>query len=113
LSQSYIRILEAADEDRDDVVAREIDDLGAKNSTTRKAFLSEMLCLQFPSDYPVLNKPVRDYLADIKFHAPRHSSEGSRYIDIARKLRASLKQNPNHPAKNLAELDTVIWLEFG
>jgi hypothetical protein len=28
-------------------------------------------------------------------------------------MRNSLLQNPNHPAKNLAELDTVIWLKYG
>ena len=93
LSRSYLRILGATDEDRDDVVAEEIDDLREKRVVTRKAFLSEMLCLQFPSEYPVLNKPVRDYLKEEGFKAPRGASEGSRYIDLARKLRFSLLQN--------------------
>lgn len=72
-----------------------------------------MLCLEYPDQYPVLNKPVHNYLKSIKFNAPRGASEEARYIDLAKKLRYSLLQNPNHPARNLAELDTVIWLAFG
>lgn len=113
LSEGYLRILDATDEDRDDVVAEEIDALHKQRVVTRKAFLSEMLCLQFPGDYPVLNQPVQDYLESVKFKAPRGASEGARYLDLAKKLRFSLLQNPDHPAKNLAELDTVIWLAFG
>ncbi len=113
LSESYLRILDASDVDRDDVVAEEIDALRKQRVVTRKAFLSEMLCLQFPGEYPVLNQPVQDYLKAVKFKAPRGASEGARYIDLAKKLRFSLLQNPDHPAKNLAELDTVIWLAFG
>lgn len=110
LSESFLRILGAKDDDRDDVVSEEIDNLAEKSVGTRKAFLSEMLCLEFPDRYPVLNQPVQNYLRKIKFTAPRGASEGARYIDIATKLRSSLLQNPTHPAKNLAELDTVIWL---
>jgi len=113
LSESYLKILKASDEDRDDVVAEEIDALRQKQVVTRKAFLSEMLCLRFPSEYPVLNQPVRDYLKAVKFKPPRGSSEGTRYVDLAKQLRFSLLQNPSHPAKNLAELDTVIWLAYG
>lgn len=113
LSRSFMRILDAAEEDRDDVVREEIDALRQEGVVTRKAFLSEMLCLRFPEEYPVLNKPVQNYLAAVKFRAPRGASEGSRYIDLARKLRYSLLQNPGHPAQNLAELDAVIWLAFG
>lgn len=113
LSRSYIRILNAADEDRDDIVVEEVDRLQQEHVVTRRAFLSEMLCLEYPDEYPVLNKPVQDYLIEAEFDAPRGASEGSRYIDLARKLRLSLRHNPNHPAKSLAELDAVIWLEFG
>lgn len=113
LSRSYVRILDATDEERDDIVEEEIDKLKKLGVVTRRAFLSEMLCLEYPSQYPVLNKPVHDYLAAVKFKAPRGASEGSRYIDLARKLRFSLLQNPGHPARDLAELDTVIWLAFG
>jgi len=110
LAKSYLRILEASDNDRDDVVREEIDELHQMQVTTRKAFLSEMLCLAFPANYPILNNPIQNYLAEMKFKAPRRASEGSRYIDLAIKLRSAIIQNPNHPAKNLAELDTVIWL---
>ena len=113
LSRSYLKILEAADEERDDVVEEEIDRLKQNQIATRKALLSELLCLEYPTEYPVLNKPVQDYLAEVKFRAPRGASEGARYIDLARKLRFSLLQNPGHPARNLAELDTVIWLAYG
>jgi HKD family nuclease len=113
LSNSYLRILDSAQEDRDDTVAEEIDSLHEQGVGTRRAFLSEMLCLQFPSEFPVLNKPVKDYLAAVKFRAPRGASEGARYIDLAKKLRFALLQNPDHPAQNLAELDTVIWKVYG
>ncbi len=113
LSTSFSRILDASNSDRDDVVVQEIDRLKLLKVPTRRALLTEMLCLAFPKDYPVLNKPVLSYLSDIKFKAPRGASEGSKYLDLAKKLRFSLLQNPNHPAKTLAELDTVIWLEYG
>ena len=108
LSLSVIKIIEADKKNRDDIVVEEIDRLYELNIPTRKAFLSEILCLFFPNEYPLLNKPVIDYLKKIKFRPPSDASEGTKYIDIARKLRFSLKQNPEHPAKNLAELDTVI-----
>jgi len=111
LSKSYLKILDATDEDRDDIVAEEIDALRKQRVPTRRAFLSELLCLEFPEKYPLLNEPVQDYLRAVRFKAPRGSSEGARYVDLAKKLRYSLLHNPDHPAKNLAELDTVIWLE--
>jgi HKD family nuclease len=120
LAKSFISILDAPDNDRDDVVVQEIDYLAPqldnsskvvrKGIPTRGAFLSEILCLAFPDSYPVLNKPVKAYLSHIKFKSPTGASEGSQYLDLAKKLRLSLLQNPKHPAKNLAELDTVIWL---
>jgi len=113
LSQSFINILDATDDDRDDAVSEEIDRLTEMEVSTRGAFLSEMLSLRFPSDYPVLNEPVWQYLKDVDYKAPRKASEGVRFIFLAKTLRASLLQNPEHPAKNLAELDTVIWLEYG
>jgi hypothetical protein len=113
LSQSFTRILGATDEDRDNVVGSEIDWLRKQKVPTRGAFLSEMLCLRFPEEYPVLNQPVQDYLKAVKYKAPRGASEGSRFLFLAKTLRSSLLQNPDHPAKNLAELDTVIWLAYG
>jgi len=113
LSQSFVKILDAADDDRDDVVREEIDRLKEQDVPTRGAFLSEMLCLRFPEEYPVLNQPVQAYLRAVEFKAPRLASEGARFIDLAKKLRFSLLNDPDHPAKNLAELDTVIWLAYG
>ena len=109
LSKSYLRILDATDENRDDVVVEEIDMLHSSKVATRKAFLSEMLCLEFPEAYPVLNQPIQQYRKTLKFRAPKGASEGVRYADFAKKLRFSLLQNPDHPAKILAELDAVIW----
>lgn len=113
LSQSFIKIVESSEEDRDDTVIEEIDKLKKKNAPARKAFLSEMLCLRFPDRYPVLNKPVQAYLKSVKFKAPQGSTEGARYIDLAKKLRISLIRTKGYPAKSLAELDAVIWLKFG
>ena len=112
LSESFVKIYNSSKLDRDDVVTHEIDKLAEFKNTARTAFLSEILCLTFPDEYPVLNKPVYAYISDIDLKAPRGASEGSKYIDLAKKLRFSLLQNPRHPAKNLAELDTVIWLEY-
>ena len=113
LSESYLRILESPEDDRDDSVAEEIDNLATLGVPARTAFLSEMLCLEFPKEYPVLNDPVHKYLEHVKFEAPRGASEGAKYIDLAKKLRFSLIQNPDHVAKNIAELDSVIWLAYG
>lgn len=112
LSKSFIRILKAKEYDRDDTVVRELDRLKLLENPARSSFLTEILCLTFPDQYPVVNKPVKAYLSDINFKPPRGSSEGAAYLDLAKKLRASLIQNPKHPAKNLAELDSVIWLEY-
>jgi hypothetical protein len=113
LSESFVNILDATDDDRDDVVREEIDRLRKKSIPMRGAFLSEMLCLRFPSEYPVLAKPIWEFLRDAEYKAPRGSSEGANFIFLAKTLRASLLHNPEHPAKNLAELDTVIWLAYG
>jgi hypothetical protein len=59
LSQSFIRIINANDEDRDDVVVHEIGRLATLKVATRGAFLSEMLCLNFPKKYPVLSEQIR------------------------------------------------------
>jgi hypothetical protein len=113
LSQSFVKIIQATDDDRDDVVQEEIDRLAEKEVPTRGAFLSEMLCLRFPGEYPVLNKPVRAYLRAVKYRAPRPTREGAHFIFLSKTLRASLLDSPDYPAKNLAELDTIIWLRYG
>ena len=113
LSASFVNILDATDEERDDVVSEEIDHLSKKRIPTRWAFFSEMLCLRFPEAYPVMNDPVWKWLNDVKYRVPRNSGEGAHFIFVAKALRSALRQNPEHPAKNLAELDTVIWLAYG
>jgi hypothetical protein len=113
LAVSFLKIVSASMEDRDDIVGEEIDNLAETRVPARKAFFSEMLCLNFPESYPVLNRPIQNYLKSENFKAPRKASDGARYIDLARKLRFALLQNPDHPAKNLAELDAVIWLRYG
>lgn len=105
MSHSVINIVEATDEDRDDIVVEEIDRLCNNRVPTSGALLSEMLCLMFPNDYPLLDDPVQRYLEEVQFKAPHGASEGVRFLDLAKKLRFSLLQNPDHPAKNLAELD--------
>ena len=112
LARSFLTIVHASERDRDDVVIAEIDRLRRQRVPARKSFLSEMLCLTFPDAYPVLDKPVLRYLKDARFRGPRGASEGVRYLHLARALRASLRQNPAHPARNLAELDAVIWLAY-
>lgn len=109
LAKSFLRILNTPDSERDDIVASEIDSLADAENPARKAFFSEMLCLAFPQDYPVLNQPVSDYIKAMKFRAPRGATEGGRYIDLAKKLRSFFIQNPEHAAKSIAELDTIIW----
>lgn len=113
LSQSFLRIVNAQASERDTTVVREIDSLCKKRVESRGAFFSEMLCLRFPELYPVKNQPVEDFLKDIEFRGPRGASEGVAYVDLAQRLRMALRANPKHPAKNLAELDSVLWLAYG
>jgi len=113
LAQSFLKIVNADADARDDVVVEEIDRLARADTVpARGAFLSEMLCLRFPELFPVINKPVQNYLKDVGFDPSSRASEGDWYMTLAQTLRVSLLQNPTHPAKNLAELDTVIWLKY-
>lgn len=113
IARAFVTILDASKLERDDVVREELDLLHASRNPARKAFLSEMLCLCFPAEYPVWNDPVKRFLATNHFKSARGATEGTRYVDMARKLRAALRSDPTYPAKNLAELDTLIWVEFG
>lgn len=109
-SISLVRVLDSDEFVRDDVVVSEIDRLSAAAVSTRKALFSEMLCQFFPDQFPVLNNPVNGWLSSTSFSPPARSTEGVRYVDLARKLRTALRRAPSYPAKNLAELDAVIWL---
>jgi hypothetical protein len=105
-SRSFLRVLDSEDSDRD-----QIDELAEKRVPTRGALFSEMLCQFFPKKYIVLDAPIKDWVKASKFAAPAHATEGVRYFDLALKLRRALSHAANHPAKNLAELDAVIWLD--
>jgi hypothetical protein len=113
LAQSYLAIRDVPKAERDDVVRFEMDRLHETRNPARKAFLSEMLCLRFPDAYPVLNDPVHRFIAANRIKPQRGSSEGAKYIDLAKKLRVALKANPDYPARNLAELDLLIRAEYG
>lgn len=93
----------------DRVVRQEIDRLSQAGNPVRKAWMSEMLCHYFPDRYPLLNKPVKVWLKQKRWKAQSASTEGSAYIELARKLREVVRQNEDGP-RNLAELDAVIWL---
>lgn len=93
----------------DNIVRKEIDRLSMAQNPNRGAWLSEMLCHYFPDLYPLINKPVRMWLQDNKYRAPRKTSEGAKYIDLAMKLRQAIKQNTKNRAKDLLELDHAIW----
>ncbi len=117
LASGVLTVLNAANSERDDVVAATIDGFRKPPLPTRKAVFSEWLCLLFPGLYPVHNKPVDDWLADERYRAPRGASEGVRYIDIARAMRATLRQSnyrfDNFRIRNLAEFDLLLWQIYG
>lgn len=108
LCRGMLEIFHAADDARDLAVVRVIDDLRSQEVPTRRALLSELLCLFFPGQYPVLNEPVASYVRP-HVKAPYGSTEGAKYLHLALSLRAALHANPGYPAKNLLELDGMIW----
>ncbi len=95
-------------ERRDDAVRVELDRLAKARNPARGAWFTEMLCHLFPKEYPVLNRPVKLWLAHNKWSARRGASEGQRYVLLAKQLRVALKQRPAG-ARTLAELDLAIW----
>jgi hypothetical protein len=64
-----LSIFDAEPTARDLEVVQVIDDLKENDVPTRRALLSEFLCLFFPTEYPVLNKPVAMYVRP--YGAPR------------------------------------------
>ncbi len=108
LCRGIVSILNSDGAERDLTVVQVIDDLKAHGVPTRRALLSELLCLFFPDDYPVLNKPVAVYTRPY-VKAPYRSSEGERYLHLTLCLRAALQSHPRYPAKDLLELDGMIW----
>jgi hypothetical protein len=108
LCRGLVSILNADAAARDLIVVQVIDELTASNVPTRRALLSELLCLFFPAEYPVSNEPVASYVRPY-VKAPYGSTEGAKYLHLALSLRAALRENPQYPAKDLLELDGLIW----
>jgi hypothetical protein len=113
VSQAILAVWNANDAERDQVVEEQRDWLAAKGNPARASFFSEMLCQLFPHQYPVVNRPVRRFMSAIKYRSPRGASEGEKYVALAKHLRFVLRMNADHPAKNLAELDAVVWAQYG
>jgi hypothetical protein len=110
---ALVRILDArkssSTSQLDQLVTKEIDQLGKGGNPMRRAWLSEMLCHYFPELYPISNKPVQKWLSKIKLRSRRGATEGQRYIDLAQKLRLAVQNEHPAGARNLAELDGAIW----
>lgn len=112
LCRALVAILDCPATRRDAMVQAEYDRLEASDrAEVRKAFVTEMLCHFFPHDYPLWNKPIVTWLNEEGFASkrPRGLSEGAKYIWLAQQTRAALRADPDYPARNLAELDHVIW----
>jgi len=92
----------------DVIVIQQIDNLAQLGNPARGAWLSEMLCHYFPDFYPVRNSPVKKWLKANKWSGRRGASEGQRYVELAGQLRHAVQKRPAG-ARNLAELDTIIW----
>lgn len=107
--KSFLKIINGPNEtfDMDLNVQSEIDFLASKKNPVRGAWLTEMLCHFYPTKYPLINKPVKSWLKIKKYKAQRGATEGSKYIELSRKMRDTMRQNPE--IKTLAELDIVIW----
>jgi hypothetical protein len=108
LCRGLVSILDADAAARDLIVVQVIDALKASDVPTRRSLLSELLCLFFPPEYPVLNKPVASYVRPY-VKSPYDSTEGAKYLHLALSLRAALRESPQYPAKDLLELDGMIW----
>ena len=112
LCAALVRCLDSPVKERDNIVKIVYDELeGSKKVEVRKAFLTEMLCHFFPDKYPLWNKPVEIWLKEVKAtdKRPRGLTAGEKYIWLTKQLRRAVKINPDYPARNLAELDHVIW----
>jgi hypothetical protein len=113
LCQALLTVDVAADDERDDVVRGELDRLAHSRHPARRAFFTELLCLRYPKLYPIDNDPFARFLSASRFRAGRVSGEGARYVAKARWLRKLLASTPAYPARNLAELDILLWRKYG
>lgn len=93
---------------QDKLVQTEIDRLADKEVSSRGSWLTEMVCHFFPDKYPVLNGPIKLWLKQNGYRAPKKMTEGGRYIDMAIKLRNSVR-SAMPKVRTLDEADTLIW----
>ena len=111
--KSMAKILDRAgrvtDFDLDDIVRVELDSLQRAANPVRGAWFTEMLCHFLPDKYPLVNNPVKRWLASKRWKATSGVSYGSEYVELSRKLRDAIRQNTNGP-RNFPELDAAIWL---
>lgn len=112
LCKALVAILDSPANARDAEVQARYDELESSGrAEARRAFLTEMLCHFFPDEFPLWNGPIEIWLRKegaLKGR-PRGLSAGGKYLWLTTQLRAVLKQRPDYPARNLAELDHVIW----
>jgi len=95
----------------DAVVRAELDRLAEERNAARRSWLTEMLCHYFPKSYPLVDAPVVGWLRANKYRAPRGSSEGAAYIDLARKMRHVVASRHNPHIRDLVELDFAVWAQ--
>lgn len=109
LCQALDRIYKAPSNERDNIVEKEINNLQKKDISNRKALLSELLSLEYPNEYPLLNQPVSDFLKSLNRTIPK-STDGKDYIVTSQILRDILSDMDK--IKNLAELDVLIQSKY-
>ena len=108
---STLHILNAqntSDDARDQLARDEIDNLARLGVPVRGAWLSEMLCHYLPDHYPLLNNPIKGWLASQKWRPQRGCSEGARYVQLAKTLRKAISTGKGGP-RNMPEVDAVAW----
>lgn len=101
LCKSLLKIYEANNYNRDEIVKREIRRLNDLKISSRGALLSELLCLEYPDKYPLFNEPVKKFLNSISIGDYKEN-----YIQVSQILRDILSDMDR--INNLAELDILI-----
>jgi len=114
--QSLVRILKLRGEKKtdliDDCVAAEMDLLKGNGNPVRKAWFTEMLCHYYPDLYPLLDRPVFEWLKNHEYRLYQNLLDGTKYIELSRALRILVANNKSVIA-NLAELDIVLRYDSG
>jgi len=108
-ARGIMKILQAKELERDNVVKSVIDEFAERALPTRKSLLTELLCMYYPKHYPIINKPVQLWIKENKYGSPHGSSEGAKYLDMAVKMRSTLAHSG---VANLIELDLLIWSRY-